>query len=232
MELLRRAVLSSDDGEDIVVISVWIEHVGGVWFGVAHHGDSLVATATGVNREDTARRVCASLARGVSHQVVEEGSEYARRVLHLLARLEAGEERVPSFELCSDCIGEPLASVAHVSSAIPRGFVATYGDIAMAAGTDARVVGHIMATNPLYPIIPCHRVVGADLSLVGYTGSRDALALLAKLTRLRAEASGFTDARTVLSPHRPAGLLVYPVERAIAKATADGLGDRGQLSLW
>ena len=214
------------------MISVWIEQVRGLWFGVAHHGDRLVATATGADREDAARSVRASLPRGCEYRIVEEGSEYARGVVRLLARLEAGEEEAPFFELCPDCVGEPLASVARVASAIPRGFVATYGGIAAAAGTEARVVGHIMATNPLYPIIPCHRVVGADLSLVGYTGSRDAPALRAKLERLRAEARGFAEARTVATPLGSAGLVVYPVERVIAKAACDGLDAGTQLSLW
>ena len=214
------------------MISVWIEPVCGTWFAVAYHGGRLVATSTGAESEDAARSVRHSLPRGREHRMAEEGSEYARSVVRLLARLEAGEEEAPLFELCPDCVGEPLASVARVTSAIPRGFVATYGAIAVASGTEARVVGHIMATNPLYPIIPCHRVVGADLSLVGYTGSRDAPALRTKLERLRIEARGFTEARTVATPVGSAGLAVYPVERVIAKAARNAFEDGGQLSLW
>jgi O-6-methylguanine DNA methyltransferase len=213
------------------VISVWIEHLRSVWYGVAHHNDRLVATATGADREDAARSVRASLPREAKYQMSEEGSEYARGMTRLLAQLEAGSEETPSFELCPDCVVEPLASVALVASAIPRGFVGTYGGIATAAGTEARVVGRIMATNPLYPIIPCHRVVGAGLSLVGYTGSQSAFALRAKLGRLRAEARGFTESRVVGTPLGPASLVVYPVEQVIAKAVRDGLDDGGQLSL-
>jgi O-6-methylguanine DNA methyltransferase len=214
------------------VISVWIEDVRGSWFGVAEHEGRLVATSTGADREDAARSVRHSLPQGCKCQIVEVGSEYSRSVVRLLARLEAGEEEAPRFELCPDCVGESLASVAHVASAIPRGFVATYGGIATAAGTEARVVGHVMATNPLYPIIPCHRVVGADLSLVGYTGSRSAPALRAKLERLRAEARGFAEARAVPTPLGSALLAVYPVELVIARAAGDGLDAGVQQSLW
>ena len=215
------------------MISVWVEHVNGHWYGVAHHAGRLVATASGADREAAARSVRACLPRGREYRMVAEGSEYARGVVRLLERLEAGEEAAPSLELCPDCVGEPLASVARVASAIPRGYVATYGGIAAAAGTDARVVGHAMATNPLYPIIPCHRVVGADLSLVGYTGSRDAPARRVKLERLRAEARGFKEARTLATPLPGAvGLAVIPVERVIVRAVRDGLDDGGQLSLW
>jgi methylated-DNA-[protein]-cysteine S-methyltransferase len=216
----------------IAMISVWIEQARGVWFGVAYHGDRLVATATGADLEGAARAVRACLPRGAPYSTVEDGSEYARGMVRLLALLEAGEGQAPAFELCPDCVREPLASVARVASMIPRGFVATYGGIAASAGTEARVVGHVMATNPLYPIIPCHRVVGADLSLVGYTGSQDAPALRAKLERLRAEAQGFTQDRTLAAPLGSAGLEVYPVERVIEKAAGGGLDAGVQLPLW
>lgn len=211
------------------MISVWVEKSGPAWFGVAHHGGRLVATATGANRKAAAGAVRASLPRGREFQVVREGSEYARSVVRLLARLEGGTEEAPFFELCPDCVGDPLASVLHAASAIPRGYVATYGGIAAVAGTEARVVGQVMSTNPLYPVVPCHRVVGSDLSLVGYTGSQDPGALRAKLERLRVEARGFVEEKSV----GPGGSLrVYPVERVIAKAARDGLDAGVQLSLW
>jgi methylated-DNA-[protein]-cysteine S-methyltransferase len=158
------------------MITVWVEAGGRSWFGVAHHGGRLVATAIGSDRDGAAAAVRSCLPKGREHRMVDEGSEYARGVVRLLARLEAGEEEAPFFELCPDCVGEPLASVLRVASTIPRGYVASYGGIAAASGTEARVVGHVMSTNPLYPIVPCHRVVGADLSLVGYTGSQDGVA--------------------------------------------------------
>jgi O-6-methylguanine DNA methyltransferase len=213
----------------LVVISVWVEKAGALWFGVAYHGGRLVATASGGNRKAAAGAVRASLPRGCEHQMVKEGSEYARSVVRLLARLEAGDEDAPFFELCPDCVGEPLASVLHAASAIPRGYVATYGGIAAVAGTEARVVGQVMSTNPLYPIVPCHRVVGSDLSLVGYTGRQDPAALRAKLERLRAEARGFLQEKVIGAS---GGLRVYPVERVIAKAAREGLDAGVQLSLW
>jgi hypothetical protein len=83
-----------------------------------------------------------------------------------------------------------------------------------------------MATNHLYPIVPCHRVVGADFSLVGYSGRQDTAALRAKLDRLRAEARGHRE-------ERAAGkLVVTPVEWAIHKALHDGVGAGQQLPLW
>lgn len=47
---------------------------------------------------------------------------------------------------------------------IPKGNVASYGDIATAAGSPkaSRAVGNILHNNPLPGIIPCHRVVHSD----------------------------------------------------------------------
>jgi AraC family transcriptional regulator of adaptative response/methylated-DNA-[protein]-cysteine methyltransferase len=54
--------------------------------------------------------------------------------------------------------------------AIPYGNVRTYGQIAGELGRPnaARAVGRACATNPVSVVIPCHRAVGGDGSLVGY----------------------------------------------------------------
>ena len=55
---------------------------------------------------------------------------------------------------------------------IPAGRVATYGDVAAAAGVPraARAVGNIMKGCRV-PGVPCHRVVAAGGKLGGYGGS-------------------------------------------------------------
>ncbi|MBQ6267759.1 MAG: MGMT family protein [Clostridia bacterium] len=47
---------------------------------------------------------------------------------------------------------------------IPRGKVATYGQVALLAGNPrwARVVGYALHVNPAPGEIPCHRVVNRD----------------------------------------------------------------------
>ena len=56
-----------------------------------------------------------------------------------------------------------------LTAQIPRGTVATYGELARAVGTKAyRAVGNAMNKNPYAPGVPCHRVVGSDGSLTGY----------------------------------------------------------------
>ena len=53
---------------------------------------------------------------------------------------------------------------------IEWGRTLSYGEIARAAGSPrgARAVGMACNRNPLLLVVPCHRVVGADGSLVGF----------------------------------------------------------------
>lgn len=55
---------------------------------------------------------------------------------------------------------------------IPYGETRSYRDIAEAVGHPKayRAVGMASHANPLFIIIPCHRVIGADGSLTGYGG--------------------------------------------------------------
>ena len=59
--------------------------------------------------------------------------------------------------------------------AIPPGETTSYGAIANALGSAgaARAVGAANGANPIAIIVPCHRVIGASGSLVGYGGGLD-----------------------------------------------------------
>lgn len=69
---------------------------------------------------------------------------------------------------------------------IPYGQVRTYGDIGKQIAAErgrekmsAQAVGGAVGHNPISILIPCHRVIGSDGSLVGYGGGIDKkLALL------------------------------------------------------
>ncbi|MHB0865490.1 MAG: MGMT family protein [Minisyncoccota bacterium] len=65
------------------------------------------------------------------------------------------------------------AKVYAATAQIPKGKVATYGQIARLAGSAraARAVGQLMARNKNTKIVPCHRVVGATGALTGYAFS-------------------------------------------------------------
>ncbi len=57
-------------------------------------------------------------------------------------------------------------------SAIPHGRTVTYGDISRRIGQPrgSQAVGLANGANPLPIIVPCHRVVGANGKLTGYSG--------------------------------------------------------------
>ena len=77
-----------------------------------------------------------------------------------------------SFELIYDVVRR-----------IPRGRVATYGQIAMLAGNPhwSRVVGYALHVNPEPGVIPCHRVVnryGEPSTAFAFGGINEQILLL------------------------------------------------------
>jgi methylated-DNA-[protein]-cysteine S-methyltransferase len=66
---------------------------------------------------------------------------------------------------------------------VPYGEVTTYGELARATNRPqaARAVGTVMNRNPIPIVLPCHRVVGANGSLVGYGGGLERKEQLLKL---------------------------------------------------
>jgi methylated-DNA-[protein]-cysteine S-methyltransferase len=82
-----------------------------------------------------------------------------------------------AFDLSLDLRGLPdftrtvLRELVHV----PYGETTTYGALAAKVGHPraARAVGTVMNRNRIPIVLPCHRVVGSDGSLVGYGGGLD-----------------------------------------------------------
>jgi O-6-methylguanine DNA methyltransferase len=199
------------------------------WFGIAEAGGRLVATSVARSRREAYRVLARCLPAGVPSLVAEGPSEFADLTARMLSAIESGDEAAKRFELAQEYLAQPAAGVYRLVAAIPLGYACSYGRVAAAAGTVAREVGRLMAGNPLYPIVPCHRVVGSDYSLVGYRGATGGPDLEDKLARLRAEARGYHEE---LALESAGGLAVFPVERVIEKAErGSGRPDR-QLSLW
>ncbi|MEN9499296.1 MAG: hypothetical protein RIS83_1115, partial [Pseudomonadota bacterium] len=53
---------------------------------------------------------------------------------------------------------------------IPYGETRSYADIARILGSAPRAVGQANGANPIPLLIPCHRVIGAQGALGGYSG--------------------------------------------------------------
>jgi len=81
--------------------------------------------------------------------------------------------RRTTFRVALDLRGTPFQqSVWRALLDVPFGRNTTYRDIAAAIGRPraVRAVGAANGANPVSIIVPCHRVIGADGSLVGYGG--------------------------------------------------------------
>lgn len=85
--------------------------------------------------------------------------------------------RREAFDLSLDLRGTTpfTAQVLHELARVPYGHTATYGELAARVGRPraARAVGMVMNHNPIPIVLPCHRIIGADGSLVGYGGGLD-----------------------------------------------------------
>jgi methylated-DNA-[protein]-cysteine S-methyltransferase len=94
----------------------------------------------------------------------------------------AGERTEFDLPLAPTGSGFQLAVWAALRR-IPYGETASYGEIAAEIGRpDAvRAVGSTNGRNPIPVIVPCHRVIGADGSLVGFGGGLPRKRLLLEL---------------------------------------------------
>jgi methylated-DNA-[protein]-cysteine S-methyltransferase len=88
----------------------------------------------------------------------------------------AGERTV--FDLPLATAGSSLQErVWAALRVVPFGTTTTYSQIANGLGLGpgaARAVGSTNGRNPLSIIVPCHRVIGASGSLIGYAGGLEA----------------------------------------------------------
>lgn len=102
------------------------------------------------------------------HAALHEDTALAATVARLAAHL--AEPRA-SLELPLDIRGTAFQRrVWEALRAIPAGETRSYGGLAAAMGAPraTRAVARACAQNPLAPLVPCHRVVGATGALTGY----------------------------------------------------------------
>jgi O-6-methylguanine DNA methyltransferase len=93
------------------------------------------------------------------------------QALNALAAYFAGSGR--AFNIALDPRGTPFQRLVwDAVAAVPYGETRTYGTIARNIGRPAavRAVGAANGANPLPIIIPCHRLIGANGSLIKYGG--------------------------------------------------------------
>jgi len=104
----------------------------------------------------------------------ERAAPPADRVAELAARELERWLDDPSFPFTVALAptGTPFRQRVWIAlTAIPRGELRTYGEIARIVQSAPRAVGQACGDNPIPLIIPCHRVVAADGSLGGFMHS-------------------------------------------------------------
>lgn len=91
--------------------------------------------------------------------------------------------------------------IYEVAKHIPKGKVATYQQIAKLAGNvrAARAVGTAMKYNPDMRVVPCHRVVGSDGTMHGYSAKGG---VAAKIKLLKKEGVRFINGKVDLAVSR------------------------------
>ena len=143
----------------------------------------LWATDRGLRRLDF--RTGPDLAPPGEHLITGALPEHLVRTLGKLRDYFGG--RIQDFGDVPLDLGAPtdfqLEVYPHPRTVRP-GHVTTYGAISRALGlgdAGARAVGQAVGANPAAIVIPCHRVVGSDRALHGYSGG---LARKAALLRL------------------------------------------------
>lgn len=74
---------------------------------------------------------------------------------------------------------------------VPYGETISYGQLAEKIGRPraVRAVGQALKQNPIWLILPCHRVIGKNGSLTGFAGGLDAKAMLLALEQENMEES-------------------------------------------
>jgi methylated-DNA-[protein]-cysteine S-methyltransferase len=123
----------------------------------------------------------------------ELAGDFGARVLRVPRRVEPirrelheyfeGNRQTFDLELDLTPVAEFNRLALDELALVPYGQVTTYGALAAKIGRPkaARAVGGAMNRNPIPIVLPCHRVVGAGGSLVGYAGGLECKEALLRL---------------------------------------------------
>ena len=109
--------------------------------------------------------------RFVDAEIGERSEDGFDEVVVQLGEYFAGERT--AFDLPLRPVGSDFElAVWEQLTLIPYGETRSYGYVAKAVGEPggAQAVGAANGRNPLAIVVPCHRVIGADGSLVGFGG--------------------------------------------------------------
>lgn len=101
----------------------------------------------------------------------DAGDELLENAASQLMAYFNGESKSFDLPLNWGKIGNFRKKALEETAKIPWGEVITYGELARRAGSPnaSRAAGGAVASNPFLVVVPCHRVIGSDLSLHGFS---------------------------------------------------------------
>jgi len=137
---------------------------GVVWNEIGLTGTALPDRGAEALRDRLSRR----WPQAVESQPWGAGAEAVTAIQALMAD---GRTDLTGLALDETGLTDFLKRVYAAARAVPPGQTRTYGQIAAAAGApgEARAVGQAMGKNPWPIVVPCHRVMGADGKLTGFS---------------------------------------------------------------
>lgn len=126
-------------------------------------------------------------------------AEPPREIRTQVREYERGDRR--TFDLEVDAPDGTTGEVMTAMAEIPYGETRTYGEIAAALDTAPVAVGQACGRNPVPIVVPCHRVVGSDGSLRGYSAG-DGVETKRRLLEFETRQRGTDPVQTQLSTER------------------------------
>ncbi|HGJ66531.1 TPA: methylated-DNA--[protein]-cysteine S-methyltransferase [bacterium] len=137
------------------------------WMGIA-------GTPAGINKIILPMQDRESIIKTIANAEYSEES-YLLETKNALIKYFKGKQ--VNFQIPLDLSGytEFQKSVWNVAKNIPYGELRSYKWVATQIGNTkaVRAVGNALGKNPIPIIIPCHRVIGSDGKLHGFTGGLD-----------------------------------------------------------
>jgi methylated-DNA-[protein]-cysteine S-methyltransferase len=157
------------------------------WIGLVGRGDAVVALTFGQTDLGGVHRKL--LAAGVISRSTAPTDWYPKLRNRLIGYSMGAVDDFADVSIVDTRTTAFQRAVVHIVRSIGYGQTLSYGEVAELAGSAgaARAVGHVMATNPLPLLVPCHRVVAAHGKPGGYSGAEG---LRTKLRLLALEESG------------------------------------------
>ena len=138
----------------------------------------------GFGNRDMAQMVTDRIGKRLGADVTEQDDALVDETRRQIDEYLAGRRK--TFDIPLLLVGTDFQrSVWNALLQVPYGATASYLQIARAIGKEkaVRAVGNACRANPIGIIVPCHRIIGSDGSLVGYYGGLSLKRRLLKLER-------------------------------------------------